>query len=169
MLQQAGLVARGVDLNAAHVEQANRLGLDARLGDALLFLREQADGSALMVSALHVMEHLTLPQQLALLRECARTLAPGGLLILETPNPENIYVATHTFHHDPTHLRPLTPDGLAFMVRHHGFDVIDVPRLHPYPTEAAVPGNDPVTARLNGLTCIGQDFAVIARKPRRGP
>lgn len=169
LLRAKGLVVRGVDHSANALAQAQAHGLDVVQADALQWLQAQPAGQALVVSAFHVMEHLTLAQRLQLLRECVRVLRPGGLLLLETPNPENIYVATHTFHHDPTHTQPLTPDGLAFMVRYHGLEVIDVPRLHPYPPEAAVPGTDATTQRLNGLTCIGQDFAVVARKPLQAP
>ena len=67
-------------------------------------------------------------------------------------------MATHTFHHDPTHGNPLTPASLEFLVNHHGLETVAVLRLHPYPEEARLPGNDPVTERLNAMTCGGQDF-----------
>ena len=131
---------------------------------ALAFLRGVADDSVLAISAFHLAEHLDFPTLLRLIAECRRVLKPRGLLILETPNPENIWVATHTFHHDPTHGNPLTPASLEFLVNHHGLETVAVLRLHPYPEEARLPGNDPVTERLNAMTCGGQDFAVVAKK-----
>jgi O-antigen chain-terminating methyltransferase len=56
-------------------------------------------------------------------------------------------VATHTFHHDPTHGNPLTPTSLEFLVNHHGLETVAVLRLHPYPPEARLPGNDPASER----------------------
>ena len=165
LLQTHGFAARGIDLNAAAVAQAQAQGLAAELGDALAWLRAQPEGSALAITAFHLMEHLPFALRLALVTECARVLRPGGLLILETPNPENIWVATHTFHHDPTHSQPLTPDSLAFLANYCGLQTLAVPRLHPYPTEAGLPGDDPTTQRLNHMTCGGQDFAVLAHKP----
>ncbi|AVO48655.1 hypothetical protein C6568_04780 [Melaminivora suipulveris] len=166
VLRAAGFAdVRGVDLNAAAVAEARAGGLQAAHGDALAWLRGQADGSVLAVTAFHLMEHLPFALRLALVGECARVLRPGGLLILETPNPENIWVATHTFHHDPTHSQPLTPDSLAFLATYCGLAVEAVPRLHPYPAEAGLPGDTPVVRRLNHMTCGGQDFAVLARKP----
>ncbi|TCP19835.1 methyltransferase domain-containing protein [Simplicispira metamorpha] len=165
LLQAHGFAARGIDLNAAAVAQAQAQGLAAELGDALGWLRAQPEGSALAITAFHLMEHLPFALRLALVTECARVLRPGGLLILETPNPENIWVATHTFHHDPTHSQPLTPDSLAFLVNYCGLQTLAVPRLHPYPPEAGLPGDDPTTQRLNHMTCGGQDFAVLAHKP----
>ena len=165
LLQEQGFAARGIDLNAAAVSQAQAQGLDAHCGDALAWLRAQPEGSALAITAFHLVEHLPFALRLALVTECARVLRPGGLLILETPNPENIWVATHTFHHDPTHSQPLTPDSLEFLVNYCGLQTVAVPRLHPYPPEAGLPGDDPVTLRLNHMTCGGQDFAVVARRP----
>lgn len=164
VLREHGLQGRGVDLNAAAVRDAQALGLEVQVGDALAWLQAQPEASALVVSAFHLMEHLPFALRLALVQECARVLMPGGLLIMETPNPENIWVATHTFHHDPTHSQPLTPDSLAFLVRYCGLEVVAVPRLHPYPVESNVAGDTPVVQRLNHMTCGGQDFAVIGRK-----
>lgn len=166
LLQAHGFAARGIDLNRVAVAEAQALGLPAEHGDALAWLRAQPEGSVLAVTAFHLMEHLPFGLRLALVTECARVLRPGGMLILETPNPENIWVATHTFHHDPTHSQPLTPDSLEFLVNYCGLQTVAVPRLHPYPPEAGLPGDDAVTLRLNHMTCGGQDFAVLAQKPR---
>jgi O-antigen chain-terminating methyltransferase len=164
VLAAHGFAAKGVDLNPAMAGEARSRGHDVTVGDALAFLRGLPDDSVLAVSAFHLVEHLGFPTLFRVIAECRRVLKPRGLLILETPNPENIWVATHTFHHDPTHGNPLTPASLEFLVNHHGLETIAVPRLHPYPEDARLPGNDPVTERLNAMTCGGQDFAVIARK-----
>lgn len=165
VLAKAGFDARGVDRSPEAVAAARTAGLDAEVDDAVAWLQRQPDASALAVTALHVLEHLPLANRLALLAEAARVLKPNGVLIVETPNPENLWVATHTFHHDPTHTQPLTPEGLAFMVQHVGLTVSAVPRLHPYPEASAVPGEDAAALRLNHMTCGGQDFAIVARKP----
>ena len=65
-----------------------------------------ADGAFDLVVHSDTLEHV--PDPVRGLAECRRVLKPRGLLILETPNPENIWVATHTFHHDPTHGNPLS-------------------------------------------------------------
>lgn len=164
LLKSNGISGTGVDDNPEVVKRTHQRGMDVICSDCVAFLQRQATGSVLLITVFHVVEHLTLAKRLALMRECERVLRPGGLLILETPNPENVWVGTHTFHHDPTHTQPLTPEGLAFMATFHGLEVVDVPRLHPYPAEAKVPEVDDTARRLNGMTCGGQDFAVIARK-----
>ncbi|MBP8091460.1 MAG: methyltransferase domain-containing protein [Giesbergeria sp.] len=164
LLRDEGFEAQGVDLNAAAVDEARAKGLQVQERDALEWLRAQPDNSVLLVTAFHLMEHVSFALRLALVTECQRVLRPGGMLIMETPNPENIWVATHTFHHDPTHSQPLTPDSLEFLVNHCGLETVAVPRLHPYPVEAGLQVDGPVALRLNHMTCGGQDFAVLARK-----
>jgi SAM-dependent methyltransferase len=168
VLEARGFRAQGVDLNAAMATVAMASGHDVTIGDALAFLRGLAGDSVLAISAFHLAEHLDFPTLFRLIGECRRVLKPRGLFILETPNPENIWVATHTFHHDPTHRNPLTPASLEFLVNHHGLETVAVPRLHPYPPESRLPGDDPVSERLNGMTCCGQDFAVVAKKTPPG-
>lgn len=162
LLRDEGFAAQGVDLNAGAVALAKAHGLDAHSGDALAWLRAQPARSALAITAFHLMEHVSFDIRLALTREAARVLKPGGVLIYETPNPENVWVGTHTFYHDPTHTQPLTPDSLAFLVEYCGLEPAPVLRLHPYPTGAQVPGDDALTLRVNGMTCGAQDFAVVA-------
>jgi O-antigen chain-terminating methyltransferase len=87
------------------------------------------------------------------------------LIIFETPNPENLLVATHTFYHDPTHKNPITPTGIEFLARYTGFSSTEIMRLHPYPQEAKIKGMDPLTERVNGHFCGPQDFAIVGRKP----
>ncbi len=165
LLRAEGFKHQGVDLNPGPVAHAQGQGLNAQAGDALEWLRAKPANSALAITAFHLMEHLPFALRLALTQECARVLAPGGVLIYETPNPENIWVGTHTFYHDPTHTQPLTPDSMAFLVEYCGLQTQPVLRLHPYPESANVPGDEPVVQRLNGMTCGGQDFAVVAHKP----
>src|ERR1700730_2396120 len=50
--------------------------------------------NASAIYAEHFLEHLALEDGLAFLRECRRTLAPGGILRLSTPNLDWVY-ATH--------------------------------------------------------------------------
>lgn len=165
ILREAGFTAKGVDLNPGAIAQAQSQGLEVQVADALAWLVSQPNDSALAVTAFHLVEHIPFAVRLALTQEAVRVLAPGGVLIYETPNPENIWVGTHTFYHDPTHTQPLTPESLAFLTTYCGLEGVKILRLHPYPKEAAIPGVDALTARVNGMTCNAQDFAVVAQKP----
>ncbi|MBN8892772.1 MAG: hypothetical protein ABS99_09750 [Acetobacteraceae bacterium SCN 69-10] len=62
------------------------------------------------IVAHHVLEHLgqRLPVFLAIMREFHRILAPGGTIDIITPHPR-----CDDYWNDPTHVRPITPRGMA--------------------------------------------------------
>jgi O-antigen chain-terminating methyltransferase len=139
-------------------------GLNARCTDALTFLRSLPTGSVAAVTGFHIIEHLPFDYLFALVQESYRVLVEGGSVLFETPNPENVLVGSHTFYHDFTHRNPVTPSAISFLLKYHRFEAIDIIRSSPYPEEAKVPGNDPLTERVNGHLCGPQDFAVLGRK-----
>ncbi len=165
LLKAEGLDCMGVDSNRVMVERCTDLDLSVVKQDALSFLKAQADASLGAVSGFHIIEHLPFPVLFQLFSEALRALVPGGVIVFETPNPENLLVATHTFYHDPTHRNPITPTGIEFLARFTGFSGTEIMRLHPYPNEARVMGVGPLTERVNGHLCGPQDFALVARKP----
>ncbi|MBV0932302.1 class I SAM-dependent methyltransferase [Marinobacterium weihaiense] len=166
LLSQHGYQPYGVDTNAIMIQHCRQKGLDVKATDALQWLKQQPDNSLCAVTAFHVVEHIPFELLLQWTREAYRALQPGGVLIYETPNPENILVASHTFYHDPTHRNPLTPTLLEFLAGYCGFDNAELVRLHPYPEEARLPGDDPLTARFNGHFCGPQDIGLVATKAR---
>lgn len=163
-LRTNGFTAKGVDANPVMVGHCRDKGHDVEHTDALIYLRTLQDESVSAISCLHLVEHLEFATLFELILQCNRVLRRGGVLIIETPNPENLWVSTHTFYHDPTHRNPMTPESLAHLVSYHGLQVTATLRLHPYPSTARLPGSDPVTERLNGMTCCGQDFSIVAHK-----
>jgi SAM-dependent methyltransferase len=156
----------GIDMNRVMVDLCLERGFDARCTDALSFLRSLPTGSVAAVTGFHIIEHLPFDYLFALVAESYRVLAEGGSVLFETPNPENLLVGSHTFYHDFTHRNPITPTAISFLLKHQGFGDIDIIRSSPYPDEAKVPGNDPLTERVNGHLCGPQDFAVTGRKSR---
>jgi O-antigen chain-terminating methyltransferase len=124
-----GFDAVGVDLDQDMLEACHELGLKVEKGDALSFLAALPDESQSIVSAFHVVEHVTFEQLQILVSQALRVLKPGGLLIMETPNPENIVVATRNFYLDPTHQRPIPPELLSFLPEYYGFARTKILRL----------------------------------------
>jgi len=165
LVSEQGWHARGLDLNKVMVQDCQAKGLEVKEGDVVEYLSKLEENSLTAVTAFHIIEHLPFKSLLALFEGTIRALKPGGMIIFETPNPENVLVGSHTFYHDPTHRNPITPTSAQFLARYTGFSKIDILRLHPYPVEARVPGNEPVTERVNGHLCGPQDYALIAYKP----
>lgn len=165
LLGDRGVPARGVDLNGAMVELCRGHGLEVERADAVAALAQVEDGTLGAVTAFHIVEHLPFEVLYELIANAARALAPGGSILIETPNPENLLVGSHTFYHDFSHRNPVTPTSLTFLLAFHGLEQMQVLRLNPYPGAAKVPGDDPLTERVNGHLCGPQDYAVIARRP----
>ncbi|MDR9499705.1 MAG: methyltransferase domain-containing protein [Hydrogenovibrio sp.] len=165
LLNREGIPAQGVDMNLTMTEFCQQQGLNAVCDNALTYLQQLPDQSLSAVTGFHIIEHLPFEILFDIVQQIHRVLKPSGLVIFETPNPENVLVGSHTFYHDPTHRNPITPTFSEFLMHYHGFVDIDLLRLHPYPDEARLPGEDPTTERFNGHFCGPQDFAILARKP----
>jgi O-antigen chain-terminating methyltransferase len=160
VLGEQGFAGRGVDLDAGMLAACVERGLDVSEQDALAALAALPDASMAVVSGFHLVEHIPFDMVRALVSEALRVLLPGGLLIMETPNPENIVVGSCDFYIDPSHLRPLPPNLLAFATEHGGFARHAILRLQ----EDARLHDD---AQLNLLSVLGgasPDYSVLAQK-----
>lgn len=158
LLGEAGFAARGVDLDEGMLAACRERGLDVANGDAIGALRLVANDSLAVVSAFHLVEHISFEQVQSLVAEALRALRPGGLLILETPNPENLVVGTSSFYDDPSHLRPLPPKLLAFAVEFGGFERHSVLRLQESPHV-----HGPLQL-FDVLAGASPDYAIVAQK-----
>lgn len=154
----------GIDLNSMNVQACHDQGLSAEVADGLAWLRQQPEESLGAVTAFHVIEHLNFEEFNTLLDECQRVLAPGGLIIFETPNPENLVSAATHFYTDPTHVHPLPPAFSEFMLEYKGFTAVQIHRLNPIPSEYALVEDSEIARRCNALFYGAQDYAVTARK-----
>jgi len=113
---------RGFDLNTAMVEEAKSLDLDVIEGDAIAYLWNQPENSLAAITGFHIVEHISFTDLIGLFDAARRVLMPGGIILFETPNPENLVVGACTFHYDPTHNKPLPPDYLHFVAEARGFE-----------------------------------------------
>jgi len=165
LLRENGFVASGVERNSRIVETSLRKGLKVERADALEYLQHAAESSFGAVTALHFVEHLPYESLTAFLDETLRVLKPGGCLILETPNPENVLVGSYTFYMDPTHVRPLPSSLLKLLVEGRGFSDVEIRNLHPYPEAIRFPESTGIVgARLNQYLYGPRDYALLARK-----
>lgn len=164
LLAEAAVPAYGIDANPHVVDACQRRGLAVSQADAIDHLAHLPERALGAVSAFHVIEHLPLEDMLRLIDEARRVLVPGGILLLETPNPESLKVGALTFHYDPTHLRPVPPLLVEYLVSSRGFHDVELMRLHPYPESSLVHENSEAARRLNDLVYGPQDTAVFARR-----
>ena len=110
-----------------------------------------------------MVEHLPPERLPELIRQAAAKLRRGGVLAIETPNPECLAIFATHFYLDPTHLRPVPPALLHFYLEEAGLGRIEVHRLAPALDEAPALGSLPEDFREAFFG--GLDYALIARKP----
>ena len=161
LLTEHGFSAQGVDIDDGMLSACRRRGLNVHTADALAFLKALPDESQALVSGFHIAEHLPFDVLQELVCQALRVLIPGGLLILETPNPENITVGTASFYLDPTHQRPLPPPLLAFLTEFAGFRRQKILRLQE--SSELLRSGAPITL-LQVLSGVSPDYAVVAQK-----
>uniref|UniRef100_UPI0035CD32AC methyltransferase domain-containing protein n=1 Tax=Pseudomonas mosselii TaxID=78327 RepID=UPI0035CD32AC len=160
LLQEQGFRSLGVDLDEGMLEVCDALGLPTERCDVLEKLKALPDESQVMVSGFHIAEHLPFASLQVLVAEALRVLKPAGLLILETPNAENIVVGTNNFYLDPTHERPIPHLLLGFLTEYSGFARSKLLRLQ----EAAGLDAAKDISLSTVLGGVSPDYAIVAQK-----
>ena len=186
LLRENGISAKGLDLNPEMVEVCKARGLDAAAADARTYLRGLADDSLGGLIAIQVIEHLQ-PQYLnELLALAFDKTRPGGRIVLETINPACWVAFFESYIRDLTHVKPIHPDTLQYLLQASGFVNVEIvyrapiapegklQKVTPRPThfgEGADSLTELVTSfnhnveRLNERMFSFQDFAAIGRRP----
>lgn len=177
VVARRGAEVTGCDTDGGMVAEARARGLDVSQADALAFLRAMEPGSLGSIITTHVFEHLQLDYLIELLELAVSRLAPGGVLVAETPNPASLIVLGNSYILDPTHVRPLHPSLLTFLCEGAGFrdvrlrffspasdyhlPLIDDPTAPPW----AATVND-AFEKLNHTLFGPQEYAVVATTPQ---
>jgi O-antigen chain-terminating methyltransferase len=131
VLREAGIAARGIDSNPDSVALCIASELEVEEADLFTYLASLPDASLGGVICCQVAEHLPqarLPEMIRLLHAKLRT---GGLLAIETPNPECLAIFATHFYIDPTHRHPIPPALASFYLEEAGFGLIEIDRLSP--------------------------------------
>jgi 2-polyprenyl-3-methyl-5-hydroxy-6-metoxy-1,4-benzoquinol methylase len=129
VLVDAGITVRGVDSHGDSIALCTAKGLDAEQADIFAYLRDLPDASLGGVVCCQVIEHLP-PQRLPEMIQLAHAkLRVGGLIALETPNPECLAIFATHFYIDPTHRHPIPPVLTSFYLEEAGFGRIEIKRL----------------------------------------
>lgn len=163
-LSDAGFTAQGVDEDPASVAHCQQLGLQAEARAALVALQACADQSYALISGFGLAEALPFETLRQVVQESLRVLKPGGLLILQAVNPENIVVSANQGFLDPTRRQPIPRALLAFVPEHAGFAQTKAIPLH---EQFSLAAQQPVSL-LNVLQDVSPLYAVIAQKSSNG-
>lgn len=135
LLGSRGIRARGIDVNPEMVEVCRARGLDVTAADAVGYLQGLEDGALGGIFSAQVVEHLQPSYLLRFLELAYHKLAPGGRLVLETLNPACWVAFFDSYIRDITHVWPLHPDTLKYLVTASGFPEVEVQFRAPVPDE----------------------------------
>ncbi|MCF7363439.1 class I SAM-dependent methyltransferase [Vibrio diazotrophicus] len=156
ILSSFNIKGTGIDLDSGMLKACTEMNLDVLEGDGISYLKNIESDSISIVSAFHVIEHISFEQLTELVNEAFRVLKRGGLLILETPNPENIIVGINNFYLDPTHEKPIPHQFLKFFTKYHGFS---------QSVAIGVNGNsEEAISSYDLISGVSPDYAIISMK-----
>ena len=130
LLRENGIPALGVEVNENFVSSCKKSGLQVEAMDLFEYFRRFPDKRFSLITGFHVIEHFPPDKQVELLEILFDRMVPDGILLLETPNPENSTVGACNFYIDPTHRKPLPPPLLEFLALQAGFAVSRILRLN---------------------------------------
>ena len=178
LLRDQGISARGIDINSAMVDVCRQQGLEATDADALAYLRAQPDGSLGGLFAAQVIEHLEPRYLSGLLAVAFDKLRPGAPIVLETINPACWFAFFESYIRDITHVRPIHPDTIKYLLIASGFQHVDIRYRAPYPEHdklqpiaantslgSAVDTLNANVERINRLLFTWLDYAAVGRRP----
>ena len=177
LLRESGVGGRGIDLNDAMVAVCREKGFEAIKADALSYLRGRPPGSLGGLFAAQVVEHLEPAYLTRLLEAAFDALRPGAPIVLETINPACWFAFFESYIRDITHVRPLHPDTLKFLLVASGFQQIDIRYSAPYPEHEKLQPLGPSpqlgdsvdtlnanVEKINRLLFTHLDYAAVGRR-----
>lgn len=161
-LRTAGVPARGIDTNAEMVAVARDRALDVARADALGYLQSLPDTSLGGIVATQVIEHLEPAYLLRLIDVAGRKLRQGAPIVLETINPACWLAFFSSYIRDLTHVRPIHPDTLQYLLRASGFEQVEIRYSAPVPEQMKMTTIDLSADVLAASDATSQSLARIA-------
>jgi len=184
LLKEHRIAARGIDADAGMVADARKRGLDVVQADALAYLESLPDASLGGAMASQVIEHFEPSYLIRLLPIILTKLRPAAPLVLETINPACWLAFFSSYLRDFTHVWPVHPETLQYLLQASGFVRVEIKYSEQAPDSvrmravdpASLTGLDPATSRalttlataynanasiLNSLLFTYMDYAAI--------
>ena len=159
LMREIEVPARGIELSAESVALCRSKGLQVEQADLFEYLADRTfDG----IFCAQVVEHLRPERVPEFVRLAAATLERGGIMAIETPNPECLAIFATHFYMDPTHTRPLPPALMVFYLEEAGFGQLEVHRLSPAIESMTALAELPAEFREAFFGSL--DYVVIGRK-----
>ncbi|QFZ91672.2 class I SAM-dependent methyltransferase [Synechococcus elongatus] len=166
LIKELGHRGRGIDCNSKFVELCRQQDLEVELGEVGAWLHAQPSQSIDVISAFHVIEHLSFPTLADWMKEISRVLKPQGWLLLETPNMSQFQVGLVDFYRDPTHIQRIHPQTLQTLLECLDFAMVETAYVNALGDLIEwMPTQEVVLQHPGQFASLPADLAIIARKP----
>jgi len=161
-MREAGVPARGIDLSEESVAMCRHKGLETEKADLFEYLENLPEASLDGVFCSQVVEHLPPERLPAMIRLATTRLRRGGVIAIETPNPECLAIFATHFYLDPTHQRPVPHGLLVFYLEEYGVGSLEVRKLSP--AADSMPSLKSLPEDFREAFFGGLDYAVLGKK-----
>lgn len=164
LLKEKRIESVGIDSNKDMINTCKKKNLNVYHGDIFNQLNRFKDDSLGTITAFQVIEHLNFRDIARLINICYKKLKKQGVLIFETPNPNNLSIFYNSFYKDPSHIKPISHSVLEFLFEKNGFNKHKI--LFSSKVDNCLEGNDENTKKLNKILFGNQDYALIGNKEK---
>ncbi|WP_410509093.1 methionine biosynthesis protein MetW [Methanosarcina hadiensis] len=135
LLNERGIGAKGVDIDKDMIGYCRSKELCVELKDAVSYLEQIEDASLDGIFIDQVVEHLQPAYLTRLLKLCYQKLSSGHYILIETVNPLSLFSFAN-FYIDLTHIKPVHPETLKFLLESTGFRELEIVFISPVSEEA---------------------------------
>tara|TARA_B100000700_G_scaffold185844_1_gene204760 strand:+ start:204 stop:1451 length:1248 start_codon:yes stop_codon:yes gene_type:complete len=149
----------GIEQNSEMLKNSMYEGINFIEGDIFQVMKNLQSDSFDVLTAFHIIEHLSPTKICILFDEIFRLLNSNGVLIIETPSIDNLSIASKGFYLDPTHITPINEELVCFQLSNAGFN-----EVHSYYINAGPLKNTRRFALTRILNGVSQDLCLIASK-----
>lgn len=179
LAKDKGINARGIDVDEDMINFCKSKGLNVELKDAIKALEELEDKSLDGIFISQVVEHLSPDYLINMLNLCNKKMKYGFYIIIETVNPLSLFSLAN-FYIDLSHVKPVHPETLRFLVNTAGFRDIETKFSSPVSSEMKLQKLPNLEDRnenrsmieisnqnidmINNALYGAQDYAVIGKK-----
>ncbi len=181
LLKDNSIGAMGIDINEDMVLFCQRNGLDVNKTEALSYLNSLENKSLDGIFSGQVVEHLQPGELIDLVKLCFDKMKYGTYFIAETINPLCLSVFAKSFYMDLSHVKPVHPATIKFLMESAGFRDMEFKFFSPHSDDAKlakfeIPDDIDEKNRqhlqlmnknidkINELLYGFQDYAVIGKK-----
>ena len=162
LMREAGVQARGIDSSLESIALCREKNLPAEIADLFEYLGGLNDGELDGIFCSQVVEHLPPERLPEMIRLASSKLRRGGVIAIETPNPECLAIFSTYFYLDPTHYRPVPQKLLTFYLSECGIGDLQVRYLEQ--AMDSMPSLAELPQAFRQAFFGGLDYSIVGRK-----